>query len=340
MKLQKYTKTSISILLTLLLSYWLVAAWTNLSSVTTWENLTATIWNEMVTKLNDTWQRASGIFTDGLDRVWIWTSNPWTDLNVSTSESNHTTYIQIKWTWNINAAWLSISNADTSKEWQFTTRSDSNDDLWIAWYNGTSWVSAMSISQTTWNVWIWTNSPAQKLEIVWAIKSDYLVVDPQWVAWEWWEMVFMWEWSNSNIQVDNYTWNFRVFWASVVMMSIAQNWNTSIAWTLSQASDKRLKTNINNINNWLDLVSKINGVTYNWKNKNKDQRLQYWVIAQEVEKLIPELVSEDDKWIKSVNYIWFTPVLIEAVKELRKENENLKKQNEEILKRLEILESK
>ncbi|MDD2871863.1 MAG: tail fiber domain-containing protein [Candidatus Gracilibacteria bacterium] len=340
MKIQKYTKTSISILLTLLLSYGLVSAWTNLSSVTTGDNLTETIWNEMVTKLNDTGQRASGIFTDGLGRVGIGTSNPETDFVVTNNQANHTTYVKIKGTGDINSSGLSISNADSNREWQLTTRSDSNDDLWIAGYNGTSWVSAMSISQTTGNVGIGTNSPAQKLEIVGAIKSDYLVVDPQGVAGEGGEMVFMGEGSNSNIQVDNYTGNFRVFGASVVMMSIAQNGNTSIAGTLSQASDKRLKTNINNINNGLDLVSKINGVTYNWKNKNKDQRLQYGVIAQEVEKLIPELVSEDDKGIKSVNYIGFTPVLIEAVKELRKENENLKKQNEEILKRLEILESK
>lgn len=54
MKLQKYTKTSLSIVLTLFLSYWLVSAWTNLSSVTTWDTLTSTVWNDMVTKLNDT----------------------------------------------------------------------------------------------------------------------------------------------------------------------------------------------------------------------------------------------------------------------------------------------
>ncbi len=255
MKIQKYTKTSISILLTLLLSYWLVSAWTNLSSVTTWDTLTATVWNDMATKLNDAWQRASGIFTDGSGKVGIWTSSPKAHLHI-TNWSNY---------------WAMI----------------------------------------LWNDW-WTNNNAITHESNW----DFVI----------------WKWT---------------FWLGIPLMSITPAWNMWIAWTLTQASDKRLKTNIDDINKWLDLLSKINGVTYNWKDKNKDQRLQYWVIAQEVEEVIPELVSEDDKWIKSVNYVWFTPVLIEAVKELKKQNdekdkqiEKLSKQNEEILKRLEKLENK
>ncbi|MDD2871125.1 MAG: hypothetical protein PHS49_03975 [Candidatus Gracilibacteria bacterium] len=51
-------------------------AWVNLSTVGPGDSLTDTIWNEMVTKLNDTGQRASGIFTDGSSNVGIGTNTP------------------------------------------------------------------------------------------------------------------------------------------------------------------------------------------------------------------------------------------------------------------------
>ncbi len=54
--------------------------------------------------------------------------------------------------------------------------------------------------------------------------------------------------------------------------------------------------------------------------------MQTGLIAQEIEKLMPELVNTDSEGIMSVNYSGLIPYLIEAIKELKKENETIKKE--------------
>jgi len=85
-------------------------------------------------------------------------------------------------------------------------------------------------------------------------------------------------------------------------------------------SDERLKTNIETIPNALEKVNALRGVTF-----DKDGERGLGVIAQEVEKVLPEVVLEGEEY-KSVAYGNIVGVLIEAVKELTKEVEDLKKQ--------------
>ena len=88
-------------------------------------------------------------------------------------------------------------------------------------------------------------------------------------------------------------------------------------------SDERLKRDIKTIPNALDKVCQMRGVTFN--RTDFDGEKQMGVIAQEVEKVIPEVVREDnseDK-IKSVAYGNLVGVLIEAIKELEKKVEKL-----------------
>lgn len=118
------------------------------------------------------------------------------------------------------------------------------------------------------------------------------------------------------------------------------------------SSDRRLKTNITPLEKSIDKVMKLNGVTFNWnktiaKNKNASTTLQYGFIAQEIEKVIPELVSEDSDGYKTVNYIGVIPVLTQAMQEQQKEIDQLKDENkklnetiEALLKRVEALEQK
>ncbi len=122
------------------------------------------------------------------------------------------------------------------------------------------------------------------------------------------------------------------------------------AGSFTQNSDRRLKTNITPLEKSIDKIMKLNGVTFNW---NKTVRpsapttLQYGFIAQEIEKVIPELVSEDSDGYKTVNYIGVIPVLTQAMQEQQKEIEQLKDENkklnetiEALLKRVEALEKK
>jgi len=88
----------------------------------------------------------------------------------------------------------------------------------------------------------------------------------------------------------------------------------------NSTSDSNLKTNVNTIDNSLDIVKSLRGVSFDWKLTGKKS---YGVIAQEIEEILPDLVSTKEN--KSVNYNGLVGVLLEAVKELSAEVEELKK---------------
>ena len=105
-------------------------------------------------------------------------------------------------------------------------------------------------------------------------------------------------------------------------------------------SDMRLKTNIITIDNPLEKVNKMRGVYFDWKDKEKyNDRKQIGFIAQEVEKVVPELVSEGDKDTKAVNYAQTVALLLEAVKEQNKMVENQNKIIEELRNDIEELKN-
>ena len=90
----------------------------------------------------------------------------------------------------------------------------------------------------------------------------------------------------------------------------------------NSTSDIRLKKDIEVITSATELLNDINGVKFTWKDND---RKCAGVIAQEVEKVLPELVNTADDGVKSVNYDGLVGVLIESVKELKAEIEELKK---------------
>ena len=84
------------------------------------------------------------------------------------------------------------------------------------------------------------------------------------------------------------------------------------------SSDKRYKDNVINISSPLDKLSKINGVSFTWNEKSHKEtgKKDIGVIAQEIEKVLPEIVETRDNGYKAVDYPKLTALLIEAVKEL------------------------
>jgi len=84
-------------------------------------------------------------------------------------------------------------------------------------------------------------------------------------------------------------------------------------------SDINYKENINTVNNALLKVEQLRGVKFDWKESGLPS---YGVIAQELEQVLPELVHGNDP--KTVNYNGIIGVLIEAIKELKAEVEELK----------------
>ena len=82
------------------------------------------------------------------------------------------------------------------------------------------------------------------------------------------------------------------------------------------SSDERLKKNIENINYGLDTVMALRPVLYNWKTESDGSTKSLGFIAQEVEALMPKLVSTDEEGVKSLNTIGMMPVLTKAIQEM------------------------
>lgn len=107
--------------------------------------------------------------------------------------------------------------------------------------------------------------------------------------------------------------------------------------TAYYSSDKNLKENIVPIEKPLEKLNQINGVYFDWKQPYIAERggedgffvrkHDVGVIAQEVESVLPEIVVTRDDGTKAVNYEKLVPLLIEAIKELSLEVENLKRIN-------------
>jgi hypothetical protein len=121
---------------------------------------------------------------------------------------------------------------------------------------------------------------------------------------------------------DEYQWRNA---ANTIIMRLEENGNLTITGIYSP-SDTRLKKNISPLQNSLQKITALGGYKYNWIDKTNDNSLQTGLLAQQVEKQMPELVKTDADGVKSVNYHGMIPYLIEAIKELKRENEVLKKE--------------
>ena len=100
-----------------------------------------------------------------------------------------------------------------------------------------------------------------------------------------------------------------------------------VTGTVLQTSDERLKENIYTIDNASDRINEIDGVYFNWVGK---QERNVGVIAQQVQKVLPEVVSEDKNGYLSVDYGAIVPLLIETVKDQGSRITYLEKKIEEL----------
>ena len=104
-----------------------------------------------------------------------------------------------------------------------------------------------------------------------------------------------------------------------------------------QTSDARYKTIIQPIDNPLNKVMQLSGIYFIWNreafpHRAFDSERQIGLIAQEVEKVIPEVVSYDDEGYGSIDYSKTVAVLIEAIKEQQQQIEALKQRIVELEK--------
>ena len=210
----------------------------------------------------------------------------------------------------LNGAGVSISTTGTG--------SDIKSDAWL-WNNrsgyglynaanNTHWVST---STSEWTVRSNTTSTKIKFQTTGSQTRGYVYCD-----------------TASNFGFLDYAGNWLLKAPSGTRNVELPAGSFTASGNITAYSDITLKDNIETIPDALEKVSQIRGVTYN-RNDLEDAPRQTGVIAQEVEKVLPEVVSENEDGLKTVAYGNIVGLLIESIKELKAEVDALKTQIED-----------
>ena len=110
----------------------------------------------------------------------------------------------------------------------------------------------------------------------------------------------------------------------------------------ADSSDIRLKQNVETMDGALDSMLALRGVTFEWREPEKHGNLtgtQMGMIAQEVEEVFPGWVSEGDDGFKILGIRGFEALTVEAVRELKHENEQLRAENEKLKRTVDAIQS-
>lgn len=116
---------------------------------------------------------------------------------------------------------------------------------------------------------------------------------------------------------------------------------TFIATAFHARSDRRLKENVADLKNSLDIVKQLDPKEYNFIDSTNKK--SYGFIAQEIEQILPDLVADDANGVKSISYGEIIPILTNAIKELNakitqlEQNSNEKNTIENLRDQIEIL---
>ena len=269
-----------------------------------------------------------------------------TPLSISTSEVTSTVAIEatgFKTPTGLSTEFLKADGSVSSGSSGGGTVSGTGTDNTIAMFNGTGDIQDSALFQdSNGNIGIGTSNPLAKLDIegmsttvpslkVNAVSGDNLIMDI---------------YNSSNVkrmgfEYDNSNINFNITDRNTnKLLTVRESGNVGIGddtpsfkldvagairatGDITAFSDERVKEDVNTIENASEKVSKLRGVSYK---KIGEGNLRIGVIAQEIEKVMPEVVYTDPKGMKSVAYANLVGLLIESNKELQK--------------RIEILEAK
>lgn len=259
-----------------------------------------------------------GVYVKADGNVGISTNNPQADLHVQgafrlADGSQQDGYI-LSSDANGDATWIDITGLP-DWQWQFFDElAFTNDTLKMSLYKDNQATHKLHLGQLN-NLNVSGNATVSGI-----LKTPQLqpVSGSLDLSGQGWGMNFYID--NDKNSADHYRWYSD---STQVMTLGGNNGHLWILGNYSSSSDIRYKKDIVKISNGLDKVKAINGYNYHWKDKNKDQRLQMGVIAQEVETVMPELVYDNEDGYKSVDYTSMAAVFIEAIKEQQEMIEQL-----------------
>ena len=126
----------------------------------------------------------------------------------------------------------------------------------------------------------------------------------------------------------------KVITTSGVIKNVLIKGDLQVIGSIYNLSDKNAKNNIQEINeNVKDNIFRLNPVEFNYINDSNNGK-HYGFIAQDVEKIYPELVNTNDPNFKNVNYIEIIPILLAKMKDMDCEIKNMKKEMENMKKEM------
>lgn len=158
----------------LLFVLWVASAWVNLSTVNTWDSLTSTKWNDLVTKINDIWTRTDWIYNNSWN-IGIWVATPTAKLDVNwTIVTDANTFASVGSVMPNNmsysAWWNVVWTTATLNKWVYLVKyymcTSQNSFTWwayalvttISWttiFDNTSYISS---NTNSWDCWFFDSS--------------------------------------------------------------------------------------------------------------------------------------------------------------------------------------
>ena len=138
---------------------------------------------------------------------------------------------------------------------------------------------------------------------------------------------------------DNSSGDFRIFSTEDLIISTNGDSGTAVTFKKTSknaefeadviafsSSDERFKDNITPINNPIEKIKKIGGYKFDWNEKSSHEGHDVGVIAQEIEEILPEIVTTRDNGYKAVKYDKIVALLIEGIKDQQLQIDELKSQ--------------
>jgi len=256
--------------------------------------------NQMIHRVTIRWHHTWGSNPITMDIKWRNWNGWFSDTNAQfTDTTSYSTSPIVSLNTEGWVVVIYITHSDPNYFWYYSLTADA----YYGQYSGsmqTSWYNGWTISRITSDPPAWVTAVPIKTTFPWSVY----VYDSLWIGW-------------TN--------------ASYKLFVNGTAWGTS--WT--NTSDIRLKKNIETLpTSSLDSLFLIRPVSFDWKSPKDEymKQLQYGFVAQEVEKIYPNLVTtaQDEMKTKSVNYDGFIPLLVSSVQELKKENDELRARIEKL----------
>jgi len=156
----------------------------------------------------------------------------------------------------------------------------------------------------------------------------------------------------SSSSPQDYAFTINVPYTSSRALTVRRNWASPAAFevwgsgvvkanNVVLSSDSTLKDNIQPLDSQIENMKKIKSFTYKWKDiESKGDKKNYGLLAQDLEKVFPDMVFTDETGEKGIYYIELIPILLQVAQEQQYIIENQAKQLQDLEDRLAKLEKK